>query len=57
MVKGMNDLIEAWERTEMPDDRRRKAIRKGIIESIGMVAFIGAFMVYVLFELYRKGNM
>lgn len=57
MVKGMNDIIEAWERVECEDERRKKAAKKVFWETIGMCAFVTLFMGYVLFELFRKGNM
>lgn len=56
MVKGMNDIIEAWERIGLSDPKI-KSLKRRLFESALFFACIGGFIGFLLFELSRKGNM
>lgn len=57
MVKGMNDIIEAWERVGIPEKSRKEKLVRRFLETAAFCAFVGGFIGFVLFELLRKGNM
>ena len=53
MVKGMNDIIEAWERIGLSDPKI-KSLKRRLFESALFFACIGGFIGFLLFELSRK---